>query len=135
LEDTKKIDKFMKMITKWKIFDQGIFGRKDKIIVWLDQKKQVKGYYNKIVSKISHSGPKIIIFYKVNEMYLFLNYLFKIKPQYKTKVADAFRIIIENKEEINKDRIRVCQTDASEMLLNWLSAIGTRVPTLIFHLA
>ena len=80
-------------------------------------------------------GPKIIIFYKVNEMYLFLNYLFKIKPQYKTKVADVFRIIIENKEYVNKDKNRVCQTDASEMLLNWLSSIGTRVPTLIFHLA
>jgi len=41
-------------------------------------------------------------------MYLFLKYLFKLKPKYKTKVSEVFRIIIENNEVYEEHGQKVC---------------------------
>lgn len=65
-----------------KIFEQTYDRKKNKIIVWLDLKKNHEKNYEDIIEAANNieKGPKIIIFNKVKDMLLFLNYLFKLKP-------------------------------------------------------
>ena len=124
MEDTRKIDKFMEKIRKWKIFDQAENERTDRIIVWLDEKTDGHNYYEKIGAKIRKNGQQVLVFKKIKKLLQFLKFLFKIKPQYKTKVADIFRIVVENKvvsDLHHGQEVRHTNLAGSEMLLGWLS--------------
>ena len=75
---------------------------------------------------------KIIIFNDLKQLITFLKYFFKLRPSYKTKVTEIFRLVIEN-SVMTKWNGPNCRTRESEILLKWLNNVGTRVPALIFH--
>ena len=107
--------------------------KENQIIIWLDLKNdREKQYYKNLQNNTKRKKIKIIIFNDLKQLITFLKYFFKLRPSYKTKVTDIFRLIIEN-QVITKWNGLYCNTRASEILLKWLNNVGTRVPALIFH--
>ena len=62
MEDTRKIEKFMDRIKKWKVFDEAEPLRAQKMIVWLDLKEEGHNFYQKLAEKEGTKLPKVIVF-------------------------------------------------------------------------
>ena len=126
---TKKIDKFSKSYLNH--LEAELLTNNKKMIIWLDNNLLNEEQYQDLMSLVNRLNINLIPFYKPQQILDFLQFLFRLKPNLLHKSANLFRILIENKEKII-DQVRNYDILFTEMILDWLRAVGCRVPVCFF---
>ena len=69
-----------------------------KMLIWLDPNSRKYDPFEDIFLEVEELDISLMLFTHHLEVVQFLKYLFQLKPNLLHKSADAFRLVVENKE-------------------------------------
>lgn len=103
------------------------------MILWLDPLYENISLRKKkfnLIYDIKENNIKFMNFRYPKEVFQFLNYLFKLKPNLNNaRTGDKLRIVIEIDDE---DEFRINSIKNIEIIIRYLSDVGCKIPVLIY---